>query len=149
LKKWHRVALSVVERLKERLAAAGHALTIERVTVDGDPRKMGMDIKYAAMPDIAPYEALVFASPVQAFSLCLPMASYMKQVGSLAGKQVACLVSQAFPYPWMGGNRAIRQMKAICRAKGTTVVGSGIVNWASSRRERTTKDAVETLSRAF
>jgi len=141
--------LSVAEKIKERLVAAGHTVTIERVTVDGNPRRMGADIKFGAMPDTTPYQALVVGSPVQAFSLSLPMAGYLKQAGSLEGKQVACLVSQALPYPWMGGNHAIQQMKQLCESKGATVVGSGIVNWAKWRRKQTTQEAVDALSRAF
>ena len=142
--------LSVAEKLKKRLVASGHTVTIERVTVDGNRRQQrSADITFGSVPDTTPYDALVFGSPVQAFSLSLPMAGYLKQAGSLDGKQVACLVSQAFPYPWMGGNRAIRQMKKLCESKGVSIIGSGIVNWAKWRRDITTQEAVNTLSRAF
>jgi len=77
------------------------------------------------------------------------MTRYLKQVGSLQGKKVACLVTQFFPYPWMGGNRAIRQMRKLYEAKGATVLGSGVVNWAKSRREKTTTRAIDRLSGLF
>ena len=91
----------------------------------------------------------MFGSPVQAFSLCQAMVDYLKQVASLQGKQVALLVTEAFPYPWLGGNRAIRQMKRLCESKGTTVCGSGIVNWMKKRREQQIVEVVDRLSRLF
>jgi len=67
----------------------------------------------------------------------------------LQGKKVACLVTQFFPYPWMGGNHAIRQMRRLCESKGATVCGSGVVNWMRPRRDKTTAKAVDRLSRLF
>lgn len=91
----------------------------------------------------------MFGSAVEAFSLSLVLTTYLKQIESLQGKKVACLVTQFFPYPWMGGNRAIRQMRKLCEAKGATVCGLGIVNWMRSRREKTTAKAVDQLSKLF
>ena len=62
---------------------------------------------------------------------------------------MACLVTQAFPYPWMGGNRAIRQMRKLCQSKGATICGSGVVNWVKFRRDKTTARAVDRLSGLF
>jgi hypothetical protein len=91
----------------------------------------------------------VFASYVEAFSLCAVMSRYLKGIDSLQDKQVACLVTQQFPYPWMGGSRAIKQMKALCQTKGATVRATGIVNWAKSRREATMAGAIDRLGKAF
>jgi len=77
------------------------------------------------------------------------MTRYLEQIGSLQDKKVACLVTEAFPYPWMGGNRAIRQMKRICESKGAAVCGSGIVNWMKSRRDQQIAEVVDRLSRLF
>jgi len=141
--------LSVAEKLEERLAAAGHSVALEQVTVAGGRKSGDRDFKLEALPDVKPYDALVFGAAVEAFSLSPVMTSYLKQVGSLQGKKVACLVTQAFPYPWMGGNRAIRQMRKLCEAEGATVLGSGVVNWAKSRREKTTTEASDRLSKLF
>ena len=72
--------------------------------------------------------------------------AYLKSVSSLDGKKVACLVTQQFPYAWMGGNRAIGQMKKLCRAKGATIVGSAVVHWAKSKREASIAAAVSRLA---
>ncbi|HDL86499.1 MAG TPA: hypothetical protein ENH11_09285 [Candidatus Acetothermia bacterium] len=100
-------------------------------------------------PNVAPYEALVFGSAVEAFSLSPVMRSYLAWIDSLQGKQAACLVTQFFPYPWMGGNCATRQMRRICESKGATVSGSTVVNWAGFRRAKTTTQAIEHLTQAL
>jgi len=146
---WSGNTLSVAERLKERLAAAGHTVNLEQVTVVGERKRGAREFELATKPDVSPYDAVVFGSAVEAFSLSSVLTAYLKGVGSLEGKKVACLVTQQFPYPWMGGNRAIGQMRKLCKAKGGTIVGSAVVNWAKSRREKTTAQAVERLSGLF
>jgi flavodoxin len=139
---------SVALKLQEKLSAAGHSVSLERVEVTGEVQP-GKPVQFKTLPDAAKYDALVFGSPVQAFSLCQAMVDYLKQVASLQNKQVALLVTEAFPYPWLGGNRAVRQMKRLCESQGATVCGSGIVNWMKKRREQQIVEVVDRLSSLF
>jgi len=141
--------LGVCEKLRERLIGDGNAVELERVTVVGERTSKTKTLELEKRPDVSAYDAVIFASYVEAFSLCQVMARYLKEMGSLEGKQIACLVTQQFPFPWMGGNRAIGQMKKICASKGATIRATGIVNWAKSRREKTMAAAVSQLSKAF
>jgi flavodoxin len=141
--------LSVSKTLETKLAAAGHTVALEQVTVAGGRKQGDREFRLESLPDVGQHDALVFASYVEAFSLCAVMARYLRQIESLDGKRVACLVTQQFPYPWMGGNRAVGQMRKLCKSKGATIVGSGIVNWAKSKREKTTAAAIDRLSRLF
>jgi len=120
---------SVSLKLKEKLITAGHSVNIERLKATGEVRPGTKDIKFETLPDAKPYDALVFGSPVQAFSLSSVMVSYLTQIASLQGKKVAFLVNQFFPFPWMEGNRTVGQMKKICESKGAAVCGVAIVNW--------------------
>ena len=140
---------SVAVKLEEKLSAAGHSVNLERLQVVGGYEQGAKDIQFETLPDLGRYDALVFGSPVQAFSLAPVMDSYLKQVGSLQNKRVAFLVTQAFPYPWLGGNRAVRHMKRACVSKGATVCGSGIVNWMKSRRDQQIVEVVDRLSGLF
>ena len=139
---------SVATKLQEKLSAAGHSVTLERIEVIGDVSP-GQAVQFKTLPDAGKYDALVFGSPVQAFSLCQAMVDYLKQVTSLQDKKVACLVTQAFPFPWLGGNRAVGQMKKACESKGATVCGSGIVNWMKKSREQQIVQVVDQLSGLF
>jgi flavodoxin len=140
---------SVAMRLKEKLSAAGHSVNMERLKIVGEFRPGMKDVQFETLPNAGQYDALVFGAPVQAFSLSPVMASYLKQIASLQNKKVACLVTEFFPYPWLGGNQAIRQMKKICESKGAAVCGSGIVNWSRARREEQIIEVVDRLSRLF
>ena len=139
---------SVATKLQEKLSTGGHSVTLERIEVIGEVSP-GQAVQFKTLPDAGKYDALVFGSPVQAFSLCQAMVEYLKQVASLQDKKVACLITQAFPYPWLGGNRAVRQMKRACESKGATVCGSGIVNWMKKSREQQIVQVVDQLSSLF
>ena len=80
------------------------------------------------LPDLGTYDGIIFGAAVEAFSLSPVLSAYLKKADSLVGKKVACLVTQQFPYPWMGGNNAVRQMRNLCKAKGASMVGSAVVN---------------------
>jgi hypothetical protein len=139
---------SVAKELEEKLSTAGHAVALERIEVVGEVSP-GQPIQFSATPDPQPYDALVLGSPVQAFSLCQAMVEYLKKAPSLQGKRVVCLVTQAFPYPWLGGNRAVRQMTRLCNERGADVCGSGIVNWMKKRREQQIVEVTDRMSCLF
>lgn len=141
--------LEVCERLKGQLIEEGHSVNLDQITVVGGRTPKTKEFELETKPDVGSYDAIVFGSAVEAFSLSAVLSRYLNNLGSLQGKQVACLVSQQFPYPWMGGNRALGQMKKICQSKGATIRATGVVNWAKSRREGTTAEAVARLSKAF
>lgn len=143
---------SVVTKLKEKLEAAGHSVNIERISPLGGESSYANDatkVRLDTLPDTGKYDALIFGAPVRGFSLSPVMAACLGQITSLSKKKVACMVTQSFPYPWMGGNRAIAQMIQLCQAKGSTVCGTGIVNWMSSRRGKAITDTVEKLASLF
>ena len=141
--------LEVAEKLKQRLIGEGHSVNLEQVTVVGGrtPQTKGFELE--TLPEAGLYDAIVFGSAVEAFSLSPVLSRYLNQIDSLQGKEVACLVTQQFPFPWMGGNRAIRQMKKICQSKGASIRAAAVVNWSKSRREKTMTAAIDHLSKAF
>ncbi len=146
---WSGNTREVAHRLEEKLTAMGHAVSLEQIPLVGERERGSREFQLGELPDLGGYEGLVFGAAVEAFSLSPVMTTYLKRVQSLEGKRVACLVTQQFPYAWMGGNRAIRQMKKLCRARRATIVGSAVVHWAASRREASTAAAVERLCGLF
>jgi len=140
---------SVSQKLKEKIVKSGHSVNIERLKVIGKVHPSTKDVKFESLPDIEPYDALVFGSPVQAFSLSSAMTAYLSQIKSLLDKKVAFLVTQFFPFPWLGGNRTIGQMKKICESKGATICGAAVVNWSKPSREKQIAEMVEKLSKLF
>jgi len=143
---WSGHTMSVAEGVKGRLETGGHSVTLVPVELAAERKQGDRKFEIASMPDVSGFDGLIFGAAVEAFSLSPVLTAYLKSVSSLDGKKVACLVTQQFPYAWMGGNRAIGQMKKLCRAKGATIVGSAVVHWAKSKREASIAAAVSRLA---
>ncbi len=137
--------LSVAQKLEEAIKAAGHTVSIVRVEPEGG-KASGPVIKLKSVPDVSPYDAIIFASPVQGFSLAPVMKTYLSKISGLDGKKVYCYVTQQLKKTWMGGNRAVKQITAACKAKGVDILSSGVVNWSSSIREEQISDIVKRFS---
>jgi NAD(P)H dehydrogenase (quinone) len=141
--------LSVAQVLQDKLKAAGHSASIEKISpVDPkqtDPKK----IRLEKLPDLSGYDAFVFAAPVQAFSLSAVMKLYLAQLPSLNGKKVACFVTKGLVFKWTGGNHAISQLKKGIESKGGKVVETDIIVWSGEDREKRIADTIEKLSKSF
>jgi flavodoxin len=138
--------LSVAEKLKDTIAAKGHAVNLERVfAVNEDPSAQG-PVELKDIPDVSSYDVLIFGAPVRGFSLTPAMKAYLAQLQALKGKKAGCFVTQQFPFAWMGGNRTIGQMKKACEAKGAVPFSTGIVNWGSKKREEKIANVLKQLS---
>ena len=140
--------LSVATKLKEKLSAAGHMVTLEQLETAGPVSLSATSAALKTVPAIDTYEALVFGSPVQGGVPAPPMVRYLEQVASLDGKKVACLVTGFFPAGW-GQNQTVAQMRETCESKGATVCGAGSVGWLSLRRKRQISKVVDSLSALF
>lgn len=141
--------LSVAEKLRDRLAGDGHAVRLEEVKAPPGPPQPGRtDVPLETVPQIDAYDALVIGCPVWGGIPASPMAAYLEQLPTLAGKQVLCLATGVFPAGW-GRNQCLARLEAICEHKGAAVVGSGSVGWLSLRRGRQIARVVADLSAAF
>ncbi|EEG76059.1 flavodoxin family protein [Dethiobacter alkaliphilus] len=126
---------SVAQKLKEQLEANGHTATIEKITTTADSSPRATEFEFTNTPKTEPYDAIIFAAAVQAFSLVPVMAAYLNQLPTLQNKKVACVVTKQLPFHWTGGNRAINKMKEICRSKGADIIGTEIIIWSKPNRE--------------
>lgn len=140
--------LSVAIKLKEKLSAAGHVVTLEQLETAGPAGIGAASAELKTRPAINACDALVFCTFVQGGVPAAPMTSYLEQIASLEGKKVACLMTGFFPAKW-GRNQAIAQMEKLCAAKGATICGSRSVGWFSLRRRQQIVQAVNDLSALF
>lgn len=141
--------LAVARKLEEKLKAAGHAVTVEQVTVtDGSSLESGK-FELAGRPPVDRYDFLLFGAPVHALSLSAVMKAYLEQLGSLDGKKAACFVTKQLPFSWTGGKQAVNRMKKVCEYRGASVLGTAIVYWTKSRREASIDNCLEDLAGCF
>jgi multimeric flavodoxin WrbA len=140
--------LSVARKLQQRLASDGHAVTLEQLHIAGPVNLSATTAPLKNRPPVNSYDALLFGSPVNGGRMSAAMNSYLEQVPSLRGRQVALLLTHFFPKGW-GANQTIAQMTEVCRSKGAQVCGSGNVRWTSLRRRRQIAGAIDSLASCF
>jgi len=139
---------SVAQRLEEKLRNSGNDVEIERVVPKSDVHPGSKNIQFEQSPDVAPYDALIFGSPVHAFSLASAMKAYMEHIQSLQDKKIALFVTKALRFEWTGGTRAIGQMKKICQSKGGIIMGTDIIVW-NKGRDKKIAEVEEKFSKLF
>jgi len=127
--------LSVAQKLEGTLRSIGHMVAIKNVKAVDDHPNYGVSHKIETPPDISNFDTVIFASPVQAFSLARPMKVFLAQIASLSGKKVYGFVTHGLKKPWLGGNRAIREITSACKEKGGELLASGIISWNADNRE--------------
>jgi flavodoxin len=129
---------SVAQKLQDKLIASGHDANLERIITVEDSMPGAKNIEFKSQPDVDMYDSLIFGAPVHAFSIAPPMKAYMEQIKSLENKRVACFVTKGAPFHWTGGNQAIAKMKKICKAKGASIMATGIIVWRGNREKEIT-----------
>jgi len=93
-------------------------------------------------PNVSSYDYVIFASPVHGFQLCKIMAAYLKQLGSLKGKEINLFVTHHFRFAWLGGNQALKQMQKLIEEKEGRVSRKVSVNWKAKDRVSVIKKMV-------
>ena len=128
--------LLVAERMRAALAEAGMQAEIERFSAETESASSNKPVRLTALPDPNKYDAVIFGAPVQAFALDPAMSMYLRSIGGIQKMPVLCFITQHFKKPWLGGNRAMKQMIARLKDCGVTASALGVVNWSSEAREQ-------------
>ena len=137
--------LTVARTLEQQLSSQGHPVTLEQLQVTSNPRSKDQ-LQLASRPNLEEYERLIMGSPVHAFSLSPAMTAFLQQIPSLDQKPTIAFVTQFFPFAWMGGNRALRQMTTLCKERSGRLLASAVINWSHPRRDPNISKIVERLS---
>jgi len=140
--------LSVAELIQAALKAGGHEAVLHRLVAVGTAHPGAKDVKFELLPDLTGYDRIIFGAPVQAFSLCPVMDAYLVSAPSMVGKRAVLFMTEGFPYPWMGGNRAIAKMEGLLRSKGAQTKKAGVVNWMRTDRPRLIEKVVASVAEA-
>jgi len=83
--------------------------------------------KFINLPDIKDYELILLGGPVWAFSASPIAIAALEKMGKLSGKKILPFVTMGFPFPAMGGNKAISTMSDKAKELGATVLPGKIV----------------------
>ncbi len=136
----------VAKKLNQFLLDKAFDINIERVRgLNTEPRDKG-PIQLTNIPNIENYDILIFGSPVWAFSLPPAMKDYLEQLPLLYKKKIYLFVTMQFPFAFLGGNRAIKQMKKICTNKKADIEKTFVINWASKKRDAQISKFLESMA---
>lgn len=142
--------LSIAEQLTEKLQKGGHTVELKRLEPVGGEDKNEIDIhriSFQPEPEISGYDYVIIGAPVRGFSISPVLAAYLNKVPSLKGQKIDLFVTQAFPYRWMGGNNAIKQMRNTCEKMGAVVGNTAIINWRNKKKEAQIQELLELLGK--
>ncbi|NLD26618.1 MAG: flavodoxin [Acholeplasmataceae bacterium] len=128
--------LDVAEKLKSVLMEKDMEVVLERIIEEDLKAAQQGKVVLKNIPDTKDYDVLIFGGPVWAFSPSFVMSKYLHELPDLKGKKIACFVTQSFPYPWLGGNRAAKIMANHCRNKGGEVYATGSVSYTKKGQRR-------------
>lgn len=137
-------SFSVGQKIVRFLLNQNHEAQLIRVNVtDDQPSKT--DVQLGNIESVAPFDKVIFGSPVRAFSLAPAMVKYLKQVESLSGKTVSCFVTKQLPFSWTGGTSALKKMISLCVEKGAVIDKTAIINWSDKNRDRMIDDFISKI----
>ncbi len=140
---------SVAKKLGISLTKEGHDVDIERIDAKREDKSLPPNINLIKAPNVNKYNGIVFASFVEAFSLCPEMKTYLKQLTSLEDKKIAAFVTKGLPFSWTGGKNAIKKIQEICEDKNGSVNKTGIISWSSKKRDETINYLIEDFTTYF
>ncbi|MDP3385651.1 MAG: NAD(P)H-dependent oxidoreductase [Eubacteriales bacterium] len=140
---------SVAEKIYNKLISAGLDVELIRLQLMGDWKPGSKDVALQQIPNIDGFDQIIFGTPVQGFTFAMAMKHYLDTIDRLDGKEASLFVTQHFPYPWMGGKRAISLMRKICISKGAKIKESAVINWSNKQREKMIDNTVERMSESY
>jgi flavodoxin len=129
---------SVAKKLKENLKK--HDVTIEKIEINRTSKdRSEFEITYN--PIVENYDILIFGSFTEGFKLNPVMRKYLEDK-QLKGKKVLLFVTHFFPYKWLGGTSAMKELKDIMKFKQAKVLTTSVINWSSKKRTLETLDLI-------
>lgn len=138
----------VGQKILAELVQNGYLAEYQTVSARNDAEMKVELVELEGVPSLESYDVVILGAPVRAFSLSPVMKSYLRQVKTGQSQTVLCFVTHQFPFPWMGGNQAIRQFKAACESKGMKVIQTKVVDWSSKNRETSIANLVDGFTKA-
>ena len=134
--------LSVANELKAALVQKRHDVVLDMITV----KNVKTDKSLVNLPLLEGYDVIIFATPVQGFSLPLPVLEYLKRSKLPKKQRIGVLMTQYFKFAWLGGNHTMKQLLGAVAYANPDLYGYGDVHWSCKRRSEQIVAVVRKLS---
>ncbi len=140
------ITLKIATEIQTKLIKAGQEVVLISLKAKNENPNSTV-IELLDQPDLSSFDQIIFGSPVRGFQVSPIMKAFLEKTPSLNNKKVACFVTHAFPYAWMGGNTAIKMMKDLVFKKDGIVVSTGIIDHSKKPSEAQVTDLCERFSK--
>lgn len=137
----------VGQKILEKLQNAGYEVSLLRIQNIGDSgeKSKTQPLQLDFMPEIVGFDAVILGAWVEAFNLCQGFKLYLQKLDKIEVPRIFCFVTQYFPCKWMGGSRALTQVKKILSNKEIKAKSIGVINWSNKKREQQIDDLVSKI----
>lgn len=123
--------LEFAKHIESQLKEKKHDIELIHLKTDpvikgGSVRKTA-PFKFTNLPDINDYDLILLGGPVWAFSASPVVIAALEKLGNLSKKKFLPFVTMGFPFPAMGGKKAIALMSDKAGELGAMVLPGKIV----------------------
>jgi flavodoxin len=139
--------LSVAKKLIDQLKYKGHEVFLIHIKSEDVNKSMQHPEALITVyeDNFTEVDVLIVGAWTQAFSLCRGMDYYCKHHLNVNSKETHVYVTHHFPYEWMGGTHAIKQLSNILKTKQHSIVSSKVFNWSRKNKDQQIQHWVESL----
>lgn len=125
--------------------SVGHEAEIDLLRTVGQvsPGSKKFSIKNA--PSLEQYDAILFGGPVWAFKASPVIMALLRGVIKIKNKKVLSFVTMAFPFSWLGGKQAIKEMNQELDASGGIVLPGEILHFLLKPNAQKMEQAVQRI----
>lgn len=134
--------LALCEQARDILTGYGQTVTLARITVNDV--KLDRSLRDAPVADR--YDLVILGTPVQGFSLPVPVKEYLARATFAQGVKLGVLITQYFKADWLGGTQTLKQALAAFARFNPVFYGSGIVHVRSRKRDEQINAAMRALT---
>ncbi|MBD3322077.1 MAG: flavodoxin [Chitinivibrionales bacterium] len=127
--------VAVARAVADILRKKGHDVDIQLLRTKGavKPRNSGFTI--VNPPELDEFDALIFGTPVWAFTAAPVVIKFLKSIETLKGKKTLPFAVKGLPFNWTGGNQAINRMTEMLVLNGADVCEGEIVHYGIKPNE--------------
>lgn len=129
--------LSVAHKLMDQLKIQGHDVVLTHIKDEDVNNSMQHPERLVTVVDeiTSNVDVLFIGGWVQAFSLCRGLNHYINHQLSIQAKETHLFLTHHFPFEWMGGTNAMKQLVKPLMSKGLDIKTSKIFNWSRKNNQ--------------
>ena len=117
--------------------------SLEIIASSDDPNQIRVTLLES--PDLTSFDDVILGSPVHGFSIPKIMRSYLDSFQNFKDKTFYLFVTHYFPFPFLGGNQCLKQIKKLIESKQGTVKHMASIEWKSKKKDIKIRTFIERI----